>query len=338
VDPASKMASLGYRTAAWTVRPTAALLADYERCFGLQLPPTYRRFLLRFGGYHGDARCPLQEPAPYEDPEDVGSFFGFWPPGCERSDIRGHTEGLRRFAPPVFVPVMLAWGNSCVVAIKCRGADAGHVYLFDEAGQAEVEELPVRLANVPTHLQHRYKTMERYFKLRRAGRLPAKPDREIIVTPSGLKVVLFRLATSFDEFIAALQHYGEPRPAADGRARDPRPLNRLYRLLPEAGDRPYAVDFGRQRRVISFTRGPNWAGAAEEEDGRLQVCYQTSELTDDLHSELCTPEEAVALIEAIMSRNRLVYVPKPAAELAATPDRGGLTASGVQRRAGRRGR
>jgi hypothetical protein len=210
VDQESKMAYLGYRAYPWTVRPTAALVAEYERRFGLRLPPAYRRFLLRFGGYYGDARCPLQEPAPYEDPVDVGLFMGFWPPGNERSDIRGHTEGLRRFAPPVFVPVMLAWGNSCVVAIKCSGSDVGHVYLFDDAGQAELKKIPVRPAEVPTHLQHRYTTMERYFKLRRAGRLPPKPDNEIIVAPSGLQTVLFRLATSFDEFLDALQRYGVP--------------------------------------------------------------------------------------------------------------------------------
>jgi hypothetical protein len=345
VDQASKMAYLGYRAYPWTVRPTAALVAEYERRFGLRLPPAYRRFLLRFGGYGGDARCPLQEPAPYEDPVDVGPFMGFWPAGCERSDIRGHTEGLRRFAPPEFVPVMLAWGNSCVVAIKCSGSDVGHVYLFDEAGQAELKKMPVRPVEVPTHLRHRYTTMERYFKLRRAERLPPKPDNEIIVAPSGLQTVLFRLATTFDEFLAALQRYGElgggcPSPATLGRVRGPRPLNRLYRLLPEAGDRPYAVDFGRQRCVISFTCGQNWAGASEEEDGRGQVCYQTSELIDDVHSELCTPEEAVSLIEVIMSRKWLHHVPRPAAaaEPAPVPDRGGVTASRVPRRAGRRGR
>jgi hypothetical protein len=343
VDQASKMAYLGYRAAAWTVRPTAALVAEYERRFGLRLPPAYRRFLLLFGGYYGDARCPLLEPAPYEDPVDVGPFMGFWPAGCERSDIGGHTEGLRRFAPPVFVPVMLAWGNSCVVAIKCSGSDVGHVYLFDDAGQAELKKMPVRPAEVPTHLRHRYATMERYFKLRRAGRLPPKPGDEIIVAPSGLQTVLFRLATSFDEFLAALQRYGVPgggwpNPATHGRVRGPRPLNRLYRLLPGAGDRPYAVDFGRQRRVISFTCGPNWAGAGEEEDGRVQVCYQTSELTEDLKSELCTPEEAVVLVEAIMSRKWLHHVPRPAADRATTPDRGGVTASGIKRRAGRRAR
>jgi hypothetical protein len=256
--------------------------------------------------------------------------MGFWPPGCEGSDIRGHTEGLRRFAPPEFVPVTLAWYNSCVVAIKCSGSDVGYVYLFDDAGQVELEDIPVQLADVPTHLQHRYTTMERYFELRRAGPLPAKPEDQVIVAPSGLKVVLFRLATSFDEFLDALQRPGVlgggwPSPATHGRVRGLRPLNRLYRLLPEAGDRPYAVDFGRQRRVVSFTCGSNWAGAGEEEDGRVQVCYQASELTSDVQSELCTPEEALALVEAIMSRKRLNYVPKPAAYPAAGAGPAGMS-------------
>src|SRR5262245_10899966 len=61
-------------------------------------PPAYRRFLLRFGGCCGDARCPLQELAPYEDPVDIDSFLGFLPSACDFGDIRRETECLRRWA------------------------------------------------------------------------------------------------------------------------------------------------------------------------------------------------------------------------------------------------
>src|SRR5262249_7909074 len=158
-----------------------------------------------------------------------------------------------------------------------------------------------------------YASMKRYFELRRAGRLPAKPDEQIIVAPSGLKVVLFRLASSFEEFLAALQspegRLGRrPNPPARSRAGGPRPLNRLSRLLGDAWVHPYTIDFDRRRRVIWFTCGPNRAGAAEEEGGRIRVSYQSSEV--DVDSELCTPEEGVAFIEAIMSRKRLEYIPR----------------------------
>jgi hypothetical protein len=172
-------------------------------------------------------------------------------------------------------------------------------------------------------------------------RLPAKPDDEIIVAPSGLTVVLFRLATSFEESLTALDRPEErlgrrPNPPPRNRAGGPRPLNRLYRLLGDAGDHPYTIDFDRRRRVIWFACGLNRAGAAEEEDGQIRVCYQSSEV--DMHSELCTPDEAVALIEAIMSRPRLIYLPKPAAEPAPPLGCGGVTASGVHRPSSRRGR
>jgi hypothetical protein len=339
VDQAAKMAYLGYRANACMFRPSAALVAEYARRFGLRLPPAYRRFLLRFGGYCGSAYCPLQEPAPYEDPVEIGPFLGFWPPGCDTGDVRRHTEWLRRFAPPVFVPVTLACHGSCVVAIKCGGSDAGHVYLFDEEGRAEGDN-PEQLPVVPAHL--RCPSMERYLELRRARRLPAKPDDQVIVAPSGLKVALFRLATSFEEFVAALQRPEErlgrrPNPPPRSRAGAARPLNRLYCLLGDGGDHPYTIDFDRRRRVIWFACGLNRAGAAEEEeDGRIRVCYQSSEV--DMHSEWCTPDEAVALIEAIMSRPRLIYLPKPAAEPAPPPGRGGVTASGVHRPTSRRGR
>jgi hypothetical protein len=336
------MAYLGFRAQAWILRPSAALVADYEQGAGLRLPPAYRRFLLRFGGYYGRAYCPFRELAPYEDPVEVYSFLGFWPPEPDPFwDIR-HDAWVRRFAPPVFAPIALADQN-CVVAIKCSGSDVGHVYLFDDDGRVEwTDDVGERsAANTPSHLQHLYASMKRYYALRRAGRLPPKPAAEIIQAPSGLKVFLFRLASSFEEFLDALQRPEErlgrrPTPPIHGRTRGPRPLNRLYRLLREAGDRPFAIDFDRRRRVIWLMRGPQRAGVGEEEDGRVQVCYLSSEV--DLMNELCTPEEAVALLEGIMSRTRLHYVPKPAAEPAAAPDRGGRAAFRDPRRTGRRGR
>jgi hypothetical protein len=143
------------------------------------------------------------------------------------------------------------------VAIKCSGSDVGHVYLFDEDGQAELTDDVVErgAADIPSHLHHWYASMKRYYELRRAGRLPPKPADEIIHAPSGLKTFLFRLANSFDEFLEALQRPeerlgGRPAPPTPSRTRVPRPLNRLYRLLREAGDRPYVIDFDRRRRIL----------------------------------------------------------------------------------------
>jgi hypothetical protein len=321
VDQTAKMAYLGFRAQAWMLRPSAALVADYERVAGLRLPPAYRRFLLRFGGYYGSAYCPFCELAPYEDPVGVYSFLGFWPPRPDPSwDIR-HDAWVRTWAPPVFAPIALGADGSCLVAIKCSGSDVGQVYLFDEIGLAEVpdDEVERSAASIPAHLQHLYASKKRYYARRRAGRLPPKPADEIIHAPSGLKVFLFRLASSFEEFLTALQRPeerlgGPPTPPTRGRTRRARPLNRLYRLLHEAAGRRFAIEFDRRRRVVWVTRGPQRAGVGEEEDGRVGVCYLSSDV--DLRNELCTPEEAVALIEGIMSRTRLYYVPKPAAECA----------------------
>jgi hypothetical protein len=101
---AAKMDYLGYRASELMLRPTPQLIAAYERRFGLRLPKAYRRFLLRYDGYHGSAYCPLQELAPYDDPVSIDGFLGFWPPGCELGDIRDGAEAAAKASrPPVFV-------------------------------------------------------------------------------------------------------------------------------------------------------------------------------------------------------------------------------------------
>jgi hypothetical protein len=230
------------------------------------------------------------------------------------------------------------------VAIKCSGPDAGHVYLFDDDGRDDLPDEKLVPQDVPPGIDHRGDSMKRYVELRRAGRLPAKPQDQVILAPSGLKCLLFRLASSFEEFLDGLQTPDEVfRHARQSRSRKRgyRPLNRLYRLLREAGDRPYAIDFDRRRRVIWLTRGEMQAGARED-DGQIRVSYledlsdrgwppeQVAALTkagDNITSLICTPEEAVALIEGVMSGERPTCVPKRSAEANAAEDRGRRTGS-----------
>jgi len=301
---AAKMDYLGYRASELMLRPTPQLIAGYERRFGLRLPLAYCRFLLRYGGYYGSSYCPLQELAPYDDPVSIDGFLGFWPPGCELGDIRCRTEDLFHFAPPVFAPLADGVYNGCLVALKCSGAGAGHIYLLDDYGTADLPEEKVPTPNSPTAMKDCFRTLRRYFELQRVGRLPLKPEHEVITTSSGLRTVLFRLARSFEEFIDALQRPEErlirvPKLPKPKKLRWPRPLNRLYHLLLEAGNRPYAIAFDRRRRVLWCTNGEFRAGVGEVDDGQVRVSYQPNPV--DIHSQVCVPERAAQLIEEVMA-------------------------------------
>ena len=77
-------------------------------------------------------------------------------------------------------------------------------------------------------------------------------------------------------------------------------------LLLETWERRYQFNFNRERRVAEFTRGQMRARVEEMTGDRLRVTYQSA--PDQETSEICTPDEAARLVEAVLLRERLVRI------------------------------
>jgi hypothetical protein len=87
------------------------------------------------------------------------------------------------------------------------------------------------------------------------------------------------------------------------------PLDEVLGLLLETWEHRYAFEFDRERRAILFSRGAMIASAGAVEGGVIRVAYESA--PHEVVEELCTPQQAATLIEAVMSRERLSRVPKP---------------------------
>lgn len=184
---ASKLTYLDFSLPAWLERPTEELVREYERRFAVVLPSDYRHFLVHHGGLVGNATCAFQEPTPCGKATSVDEFYGFTP-DARRLDVARATE-LIAGAPDV-----VAIGQNLIGAmfwLKCSGPDCGHVYMHDHEGRsAWPDEL----------FQARYPRLgaeiNAYLTMRGHGALPKKPP--------GYEHV-YRLATSFEEFIERLE-------------------------------------------------------------------------------------------------------------------------------------
>jgi hypothetical protein len=88
------------------------------------------------------------------------------------------------------------------------------------------------------------------------------------------------------------------------------PLDEVLGTLLETWGQRYRFEFNRQERLILFSKPPdNEVGAKEMADGRIHIVYQPS--ADATAEEFCSPAQAAALIDALMSRSSLVPVALP---------------------------
>jgi hypothetical protein len=87
------------------------------------------------------------------------------------------------------------------------------------------------------------------------------------------------------------------------------PLDELIGCLLETWGQRYAFECDREHRVALLTRDEMQARVDELPTGMLRVTYQHAPNQDA--SELCTPTEAAALVEAVLFRQHLCRVPKP---------------------------
>jgi hypothetical protein len=90
------------------------------------------------------------------------------------------------------------------------------------------------------------------------------------------------------------------------------PLDKLIGCLLETWGQRYTFKCDRERRVAHFTRGEMQAQVDELPAGMLRVTYQHAPNQDA--SEICTPTEAAALVEAVLFRQQLCRVPMPGAQ------------------------
>jgi hypothetical protein len=85
------------------------------------------------------------------------------------------------------------------------------------------------------------------------------------------------------------------------------PLDEMLGLLLETWGHRYAFEMDRERRVAFFTRGGMQARAVEADGGLIRVAYESA--PHEVAEELCTPEKAAVLLDAIMARKHLCRVP-----------------------------
>jgi len=183
-----KLTDLGFELPGWVQPPCERLVHDFESRFTVALPSDYREFLVQHGGVIGIATCEFQEPTPCGNSTCVDGFFGFRREDDRRIDVVRATE-LIDGSPDVVAIADNLMG--AMFWLKCSGKDRGCVYMHDPEGRfAWPDELFYeRFPNLDP-------TIECYLRLRKRGELPAKPK--------GYEHV-YRLATSFDEFIARLE-------------------------------------------------------------------------------------------------------------------------------------
>lgn len=89
-------------------------------------------------------------------------------------------------------------------------------------------------------------------------------------------------------------------------------MDRLLEILGETSERRYAFKVHRRKQGAIFTRGGMQAAAAVIPAGRIRVVYEAA-LHEPVEEICTTPEQAAAMIEAIMARKHLGRVPRPEA-------------------------
>lgn len=186
----ARLTALGYEPAEWQLPVTKSFITDFERQYQLKLPAEYRTFLLGFGGWTGCATCDfLEQSTPCGKGAMIDLFYGHMPSEREVYDIRWATEFLG--AGPHFVTVAAGGMDGCVVVVRCGGPDDGHVYFLDADQRSlwtdkQFRDMFPGLAD----------SIKEYLKLRKAKKLPPKPD--------GYES-LYLLARGFNEFVERLQ-------------------------------------------------------------------------------------------------------------------------------------
>lgn len=184
---ASKLASLGFSMPKWCEPPSEHLVRNCEKRFALALPSDYREFLVHHGGMIGSATCAFQEPTPCGNATCVDCFNGF--ALVDRHDDVARATELIEGAPDV-----VAIGDNLMGAmfwLKCSGRDRGHVYMHDPEGRyAWPDEMFYEMFQALSPI------IKDYLAMRKRGELPNKPK--------GYEHV-YRLATSFEEFIERLE-------------------------------------------------------------------------------------------------------------------------------------
>lgn len=186
---ASQLATLGFDFPEWCLPPSDELVRNYERQFALSLPSDYREFLVYHAGATGYTTCRFQEPTPCGDATCFDGFYGFTRPEADRHDDIQRCTKLIDGAPDV-----VAIGDNLIGAmfwLKCTGRDRGHVYMHDHEGRSAW----------PDEMFHQQfealaPEIQGYLAMRKTGALPPKPK--------GYEHV-YRMATSFTEFIARLE-------------------------------------------------------------------------------------------------------------------------------------
>ena len=88
------------------------------------------------------------------------------------------------------------------------------------------------------------------------------------------------------------------------------PLDELIGHLLETWGQRYAFECDRERRIARFTRDEMQARVEELPTGKLLVTYLHA--PNESAMEFCTPKEAAILVEAVLFRQHLCRVPKPA--------------------------
>jgi hypothetical protein len=181
-----KLASLGFTLPAGHTPPSEKLVSKFERRFSLTLPADFRAFLVRHGGIRGIARCPMIEPTPFGDSTCIDGFYGF-----EKDEIIRSTV-LIEGAPEVIALGIEPLGR--MFWLFCAAPYFGHVFICDHYGRSSwSDEDFFKWPDLAPEIRH-------YLDLRRANRLPRKPE--------GFEDV-YLVARSFTEFVSQLSPYDE---------------------------------------------------------------------------------------------------------------------------------
>jgi len=86
------------------------------------------------------------------------------------------------------------------------------------------------------------------------------------------------------------------------------PLDEMLCHLLETWNRRYAFEFNREQRVITFSCGDMIAHVVEHGDRLVIASYEWA--LGEVEHEFCTPDQAAALIDAVMARKELCRLPK----------------------------
>lgn len=188
---ASKLALLGFKLPEWCFSPSAELVRDYEQRFALTLPADYRAFLVHHGGVVGSATCAFQEPTPCGTAACVDKLYGFTRED-RHDDVNRATEDIDG------APVVVAIGENLMgdmLWLKCSGRDCGSVYMHDHEGRfAWPDDM------FYNQFPNLHQAIKDYLDLRKRAELPKKP--------TGYEHI-YRVATSFTDFIERLEPQGE---------------------------------------------------------------------------------------------------------------------------------